>query len=160
MKNQYEHFLGWLRDAHALEQQIEILVEGQVNRLENYPSIQSRLVRHIDTKVLHQETLHNAIKRLGGDTSVLKDAAAKLMATGQNVVGSTMSDEVVKGAMTLYVFTQVAISSYTVLIAAAEAIADIDAANALKYVLEDEIAMSKWLLEDLPSLTQSFLCRI
>lgn len=46
------------------------------------------------------------------------------MAFGQAVGGSLMSDEVIKGAMAGYVFENMEIASYTVLIAAAEAAGD------------------------------------
>jgi ferritin-like metal-binding protein YciE len=48
----------------------------------------------------------------------------KLMAFGQAVGGSLMSDEVIKGAMAGYVFENVEIAAYTVLIAAAKAAGD------------------------------------
>lgn len=43
------------------------------------------------------------------------------MAFGQAVGGSLMSDEVIKGAMAGYVFENMEVASYTVLIAAAKA---------------------------------------
>jgi ferritin-like metal-binding protein YciE len=48
----------------------------------------------------------------------------KLMAFGQAVGGSLMSDEVIKGSMAGYVFENVEIAAYTVLIAAAKAAGD------------------------------------
>jgi ferritin-like metal-binding protein YciE len=39
------------------------------------------------------------LNRLGGSSSTIKDMTGKLMAFGQAVGGSLMSDEVIKGAM-------------------------------------------------------------
>lgn len=159
MTTHQENLVDWLRDAHALEEQIETLLKGQADRLEHYPDLRLRYETHQAATVRHQEVLKNALARLGDDTSALKDVAAKIMATGQNLVGCAMSDEVVKSAMTLYVFTHVAISSYTVLIAAADGVNDFETNTALKSILDDQISMSDWLLENLPSLTQAFLSR-
>lgn len=159
MKSKTEHLLEWLRDAHALEQQMEVLLKGQAERLEHYPDLKLRIESHLEQTIRHQQALNIAIQRMGGGISSIKDWAGKLMATGQNLVGTAMSDEVVKSAMTLYVFTHTAISSYSVLIAGAEAANNTELANTLKYMMEDEITMSNWLFGNLPLLTQSFLSR-
>ena len=81
------------------------------------------------------------------------------MAFGQAVGGMTVSDEVVKGAMTGYVFENVEIAAYTVLIAAAKAAGDVETQKACEEILPQEIAMADWLKEHLPELTQAFLDR-
>lgn len=160
MNNQIrEHLLDWLRDAHAMENQMETLLKGQFDRLEHYAELKAAIQTHLEATRTHQLNLRNNIERLGGDTSMVKDLGAKLMATGQNLVGSTMSDEVVKGAMTLYVFTHVAISSYTVLSAAADLYGDVDVKRLSEKALDDEMGMSQWLEKELPQLTTAFLNR-
>mgnify|MGYP002039196635 FL=1 len=99
------------------------------------------------------------IERLGGSTSTLKDLAGKLMAFGQAVGGMAMSDEVVKGAMAGYVFENMEIASYTVLIEAAEAVGDSATAQACRSILKEEVAMAEWLKEHLPEVTRAFLAR-
>ena len=34
-----ENLLDWLRDAHAMEQQAETMLNAQVERLEHYPEL-------------------------------------------------------------------------------------------------------------------------
>ena len=43
-----ENLLDWLRDAHAMEQQAESMLKGQAERLEHYPELKGRIVRHIE----------------------------------------------------------------------------------------------------------------
>src|SRR5690606_42071490 len=59
------------------------------------------------------------LSRLGEQHSTLKDTGAKVMAFAQSLSGVVVSDEVVKGAMALYVFTQMEICSYKILAEAA-----------------------------------------
>ncbi len=154
-----EHLLDWLRDAHAMEQQAETMLKGQAERLEHYPTLKARIEQHIRETQGQQETLEKCIKRLGGSTSTLKDLAGKLMAFGQAVGGATMSDEVVKGAMSGYIFENMEIASYTVLIEAADYAGDTKTADACRSIIKEEIAMADWLREHLPEVTRAFLAR-
>ncbi|MDG9883799.1 DUF892 family protein [Pseudomonas sp. GD04058] len=154
-----ENLLDWLRDAHAMEQQAESMLKAQAERLEHYPLLKTRIVKHIEETRGQQRQLVGCIERLGGSTSTLKDLAGKLMAFAQGVGGMTMSDEVVKGAMAGYVFENLEIASYTVLIEAAEAAGDVATAEVCRSIIKEEIAMADWLREHLPEVTRAFLER-
>ncbi|TIP78836.1 MAG: DUF892 family protein, partial [Mesorhizobium sp.] len=41
-----ERLVQWLRDAHAMEEQAETILSGQIERLENYPEIRERMNTH------------------------------------------------------------------------------------------------------------------
>jgi len=154
-----ENLLDWLNDAHAMEQQAEKMLRAQAERLEHYPALKARIEEHLQETLGQQKLVEQCIKRLGGSTSTLKDLAAKLMAFGQAVGGMTMSDEVVKGAMSGYVFENLEIASYTVLIEAAKVAGDVETQRACEQILPQEIAMAEWLREHLPEITQAFLER-
>lgn len=154
-----EHLLDWLRDAHAMEQQAEKMLRAQSERLEHYPQLKARIDDHIEETLWQQEQLEGCITRLGGSTSLLKDLAGKLMAFGQAVGGMAVSDEVVKGAISGYVFENLEIASYTVLITAAEAAGDLETQEVAEAILPQEQAMADWLLEHLPEVTEAFLSR-
>ena len=81
------------------------------------------------------------------------------MAFGQAVGGMAVSDEVIKGAMAGYVFENLEIATYTVLIAAAKAVGDTETQKTCEKILPQEVAMAEWLKEHLPELTQAFLDR-
>ncbi|MBV4455718.1 MULTISPECIES: ferritin-like domain-containing protein [Pseudomonas] len=159
MATPQENLLDWLRDAHAMEQQAEKMLKAQSERLEHYPQLKARIDQHIEETLGQQQLIDQCLTRLGGSASTLKDMGGKLMAFGQAVGGSLMSDEVIKGAMAGYVFEHVEISSYTALIAAAKEAGDTETQAACEQILPQEIAMAEWLLEHLPELTQAFLRR-
>jgi len=159
MATPQENLLDWLRDAHAMEQQAEKMLKAQSERLENYPQLKARIDEHIEETLGQQQLIDECLTRLGGSASTLKDVGGKLMAFGQAVGGSLMSDEVIKGAMAGYVFENMEVASYTVLIAAAKAAGDAETQAACEKILPQEAAMAQWLLEHLPELTQAFLQR-
>ena len=159
MTDARDHLIDWLRDAHAMEQQAEQMLSAQKSRLENYPKLRTRIEKHIEETQGQKALLERTLTRLGSEPSTLKDIGGKLMAFGQAVGGMTVSDEVVKGAMAGYVFENVEIAAYTVLIAAAKAAGDVETQMACEEILPQEIAMADWLKEHLPELTQAFLDR-
>ncbi|MDF3191787.1 ferritin-like domain-containing protein [Pseudomonas paracarnis] len=159
MATPQENLLDWLRDAHAMEQQAEKMLKAQSERLENYPQLKARIDEHIEETLGQQQLIDECLTRLGGSASTLKDVGGKLMAFGQAVGGSLMSDEVIKGAMAGYVFENMEVASYTVLITAAKAAGDAETQAACEKILPQEVAMAQWLLEHLPELTQAFLQR-
>jgi len=154
-----DHLTDWLRDAHAMEQQAEAMLEAQASRLEHYPVLRQRIVQHIDETRWQRAQLESCLSRLGSSPSVLKDTGGKLAAFGQGIGGMMVSDEVVKGAMAGYVFENMEIASYTVLIAAATAAGDADTRAVCEQIIAQERAMAAWLLEHLPETTAAFLAR-
>jgi ferritin-like metal-binding protein YciE len=159
MATPQENLLDWLRDAHAMEQQAEKMLKAQSERLEHYPDLKARIDQHIQETLGQQKLIDGCLARLGGSASTLKDMTGKLMAFGQAVGGSLMSDEVVKGAMAGYVFENVEIATYTTLIAAAKAAGDQQTQAACEQILPQEQAMAQWLLEHMPQITEAFLIR-
>ncbi|MDQ7985574.1 ferritin-like domain-containing protein [Pseudomonas sp. G34] len=159
MTTKPEHLMNWLRDAHAMEQQAERMLTAQKERLHNYPKLRTRIEKHIEETIGQRQTLEQALLRLDSEPSTMKDLSGKLMAFGQAVGGMAMSDEVVKGAMSGYVFETLEIASYTVLIAAAKAVGDTQTQQDCETILQQEIAMADWLREHLPELSQAFLDR-
>ena len=159
MTSKQENLLDWLRDAHAMEQQAEQMLKAQAARLEHYPQLKTRIEQHIEETHGQQRLLEEWLKRLDSSPSTLKDIGAKLMAFGQAVAGMTVSDEVVKGAMSGYVFENMEIAAYTVLIAAAREVGDAETLAALERILPQEQAMADWFRDHLPELTQAFLAR-
>jgi ferritin-like metal-binding protein YciE len=117
MATPQENLLDWLRDAHAMEQQAEKMLKAQSERLEHYPKLKARIDFHIQEMLGQQKLIEECLSRLGGSSSTIKNMTGKLMAFGQAVGGSLMSDEVIKGAMAGYVFENVEIAAYAVLIA-------------------------------------------
>ena len=89
----------------------------------------------------------------------MKDMMGKVTAMGQAVGGMFASDEVVKGAISGYVFEQFEIACYTSLIAAAELAGDAEGARVFEQIREQEKAMADWALTHLPDVTEQFMVR-
>jgi ferritin-like metal-binding protein YciE len=154
-----ENLIDWLRDAHAMEQQAETMLEAQASRLEHYPDLRERIVQHIKETQWQREQLEGCLARLGSSPSMMKDMGGKLMAFGQGLGGMLNSDEVIKGGMAGYVFENIEIATYTVLIAAAAVVGDTQTKAVCEAIIQQEHAMAAWLLQHLPSTTTSFLIR-
>lgn len=154
-----EHLVDWLRDAHAMEKQGEKMLAGMADRLEHYPKLKARILQHMEETHGQIQLLEGCLDRLESSPSTIKDIAGKITAFGQSVSGIFVSDEVIKGAMSSYVFENMEIASYTILIAAAKATGDVETQRVCELILPQEVAMSDWLLENLPELTVAFLSR-
>jgi ferritin-like metal-binding protein YciE len=154
-----EWLIQWVRDAHAMEEQAETMLSGQVSRLENYPELRERIRLHVDETRNQAARLKSYLDSRNEGSSTLKDAGAKMMAMAQSISGVFAGDEVMKGALAGYTFEHMEIASYTALIAAAEAQGDAELARICKENLREEVAMAEWLVSHLPSTTTQFLQR-
>lgn len=159
MASNDERLAQWLRDAHAMEEQAETMLKAQTSRLENYPELKQRIEQHITETQTQAKRLEDCIERLDSETSSMKDAAGKMMATMQGLGGMFAGDEVVKGAMAGYTFEHFEIGSYTALIAAAQEAGDSQIASVCRQNLDEEQAMADWMKEHLASITQQYLAR-
>ena len=154
-----ENYLAWVKDAHAMEKQAESMLEKQAARLEHYPDLKARIQQHIEETSQQQALVQSVIDRYDTSHSVLKDTMGKLTAFGQAMGGMMADDEVVKGAISSYVFENLEIASYTSLIAAAEMVGDTEGARIFAQIREQEVAMADWALNHLPDVTEQFLTR-
>jgi ferritin-like metal-binding protein YciE len=48
MPEAHEWMIQWLRDAHAMEEQAQTMLLGQVSRIENYPELKDRISKHLE----------------------------------------------------------------------------------------------------------------
>lgn len=154
-----ENYLAWVKDAHAMEKQAESMLEKMSGRLEHYPDLKARIDQHIEETRQQQALVQSVIDRYDTSSSTLKDAMGKLSAMGQAMGGMMADDEVVKGAISGYVFENLEIGSYTSLIAAAKLVGDTEGVRIFTQIREQEIAMAEWCLQHLPDVTEQFMIR-
>ena len=159
MSNPKERLVQWLRDAHAMEEQAETMIGGQVSRIENYPELRNRMKQHLEETRRQAERIEMCLKRLGDDASTMKDAGGKIMAMGQAMSGMFAGDEVVKGSLASYTFEHMEIASYRILIATAKLAGDVETQRVCEEILREEEAMADWLKSHMDSVTQQFLSR-
>ncbi len=157
--NHQENYLAWVKDAHAMEKQAESMLEKMSGRLQHYPDLKSRIEKHIEETRQQQVLVQSVIDRYDTSHSTLKDAVGKLTAFGQAMGGMLAEDEVVKGAISGYVFENLEIASYTSLIAAAGLVGDTEGAEIFAKIRAQEVAMADWCLNHLPGVTEQFMVR-
>lgn len=154
-----DNYIGWIRDAHAMEEQAITMLSSQAERLENYPELRTRIEHHIEETRGQSQALERVLHRLDDDTSMLKVAAGKFSATMQGLGGMFADDEVIKGTLAGYTFEHMEIESYRVLIAAAEAIGDTESKAVFETILQQEEAMANWLAANTGKTVKTFLAR-
>jgi len=159
MSEAREWLIQWLRDAHAMEEQAETMLNGQLSRIENYPELSDRVRMHLEETKRQAERLQTCLDGLGEGSSTLKDAGGKIMAIGQSLSGIFAGDEVMKGSLASYTFEHMEIASYTILIAAAKAQGEAEILRVCEQNLREEVAMAEWLKNHLPGTTEKFLAR-
>ncbi|AKN27161.1 hypothetical protein AB691_2266 [Stutzerimonas stutzeri] len=152
-----ERLIEWLRDAHAMEAQAETMLNKQASRIEHYPELKARIEQHITETQNQAKLIEGCLQRYDKSYSGLKDLGGKMMAMGQAMGGMMVNDEIVKGAQMGYVFENLEIASYKILIAAAEAVGDMQTKEVCERILVEEVAMADWLRDHLAELTQAYL---
>lgn len=155
-----ENIRIWLRDAHAMEEHAEQFFSGQLNRLRDYLSSHQRMELEIGQIKQHQILLSIRVQQLGSAKSTIKDVAARFVAGAQNIASMLTNDEPVTSIHALHTFTQAAIGSYKILIAAAEAANDIATKQVCLDVLEHTEIRAAWLAEELTEVTKRFLFKL
>ncbi|MFN4142560.1 ferritin-like domain-containing protein [Aestuariivirga sp.] len=154
-----ERLVQWLRDAHAMEKQAETMLHGMEERIENYPHLRKRLAQHLKETQHQAQRLEDAIGRLGGSTSAIKDTAASMVTLVQNLGTALAGDEVMKGVLAGFAFEHYEIGSYRILIAAAGVLGDKETARICRENLREEEDMAQWLSQNIDSITAEYLER-
>lgn len=154
-----DRLVEWLRDAHAAEEQSEQMLSKFAGRIENYPALKEQIHRHIEETRGQARRLKTCLERYDDSSSTLKDTFGKMMAFAQGMSGVFVDDEIIKGSMAAYTFEHMEIASYRILIAAADAVGDMETRKICEQILEEEIAMASWLEDNLPEITQNYIAR-
>jgi ferritin-like metal-binding protein YciE len=156
MTDPKDHLISWLKDAHAAEEQAVTMLSNFARRIENYPELKVRIEQHVRETERHSEAIKGCLQRHGTDASMLKDMGTKLMGLGQGLSGMFTSDEVMKGVLASYTFEHMEIASYRILAAAARSLGDAETQRVCEQILQEELAMAKWLEEHFDGLTETF----
>ncbi|WP_017761089.1 ferritin-like domain-containing protein [Pseudacidovorax intermedius] len=157
MTHPADHLMDWLRDAHAMEEQAETMLQTASDRLQNYPELKAKMQAHLQETREQARMLRECIQRRGGDTSSMKDVAGKMSAMMQGLGARMADDEVMKVAMSCYAFEHFEVATYRILVAAAEMAQDTQTRQVCEDILRQEEATAAWLGERLGVLTQEFL---
>ena len=150
-------FVTGLRNAHALENEALSIMNRQIERLENYPELSARLKQHKEETEIQQQRVGQILEDLGEDNSTLKDTALSVMGSMAALGHSVAGDEILKNSFADLAFENFEIASYTSFITMAQIGGFTAAVPLLEQNLEEEIAMSGWLEDNTPLITQRYV---
>ncbi|MFM0441130.1 ferritin-like domain-containing protein [Paraburkholderia strydomiana] len=158
MSTSRAHLIHWLRNAYAMEKHAEAMLAAQAARLGyDDPQMRMRIEQHLQETLGQQAMLEGCLARLDSRPSLIKGMGGEMAAFAQALIGMTMRDEMVKGAMTMYAFEHMEIASYTALMHAAEAGGDLETKRICEQVLAQEVEMAGWLFRRIPATVTRYL---
>jgi ferritin-like metal-binding protein YciE len=159
-EEQKKVYLAWLRDAHAMELGLVTVLEKQAEDFKDEAETASKIREHCDVTKKHAEMVEECIVRNGGDVSTVKDWGSKMTA-GMQGLGMSFNDDLkVKDAHSSYAAEQFEIATYTLIQAAAEEFGDEATSEVCSKIMEDEIDMANWLMENMPVVAQKYLLEL
>lgn len=152
-------FITGLKNAHAVENQAIELLNRQIERIENYPEIKTRLQQHLDETNHQIQRLEALLGSLNESRSVLKDNALSLTGNLAAIMHGAMQDEILKNSFANFAFENFEIASYKSLIKIAELTGHQDAVQPLNQTLREEEGMAHWIDTHLTDVTSKYLQR-
>ncbi|EPE97051.1 ferritin-like domain-containing protein [Rhizobium grahamii] len=150
-------FILGLRNAHAMENQALSIMKPQLSRIENYPEVAAKLEQHIRETEGQIVRIEEILASLNEDHSTLKDIALSLSGAMAAMGHTVAGDEILKNAFANFAFENFEIAAYKSLLTVAETGGYNAGALALQANLAEELAMARWLDDNLVTLTTKFL---
>lgn len=151
-------FVTGLRNAHAMENQAEEMIERQLDSMTDYPELLPRLRQHLDETRSQKRRLEEILDSLGESESSLKDMAMSFMGNLQAIGHSMAGDEVLKNTFANNAFENFEIAAYKSLLALNEE-AGGSAAGLLEQSLAEERAMADWVASQVETVTMLYMRR-
>lgn len=152
-----EIFVTGLRNAHALENQAVELLSRQVERIESYPLMADRLRRHIEESRIQAQRLEEILTAHGSSESWIKDTGLSIMGNIAALMHAPTQDEVLKNTFANFAFEHFEIAAYRGLLVMADACGDARAPGLLRQSLDEEIAMARWIDENLDTTVSTYI---
>ena len=99
-----EIFVTGLKNAHAMENQALSIMKPQLERLEHYPEMASRIRDHIAETEAQAQRLDRILADVGEGASSLKDTFLSAFGGMASLGHATAGDEVLKNAFANHAF--------------------------------------------------------
>ncbi len=147
-----------LRNAHAMENQAQELMERQSERTGDFPEVQSALRRHLEETKQQLRRLEDCLSQLGESESTLKDTAMSAMANLTAMGHAMAGDEILKNAFADSAFEHYEIAAYKSLLTLCKH-AGIDLSTPLQASLREEEAMAEWIDNRIEDVTLQYLAK-
>jgi len=150
-------FTTGLRNIHATKRQGKAMLERQLDRLENYPRLKTRLAQNLSETNAQLTRIEAILGDLGDSPSGLKDAAMSLIGNMGAAMNAPAGDEVLKNSFSNAGLVQFQIAAYEALITLGEAAGQTEALRPLQMCLNEERSLAAWLSENLRGTVISHL---
>jgi ferritin-like metal-binding protein YciE len=148
-----------LRNAHAVESQAVELLERQVQALDDYTEVQSRVQQHLDETRSQLERVEDCLDQLGERRSAIKDVALSTLGNFMALSNTMADDAILKNAFASYSFEHYEIAAYESLLELAELADEPEIMSLLQQNLSEEQAMARWLASNIRSVTRDYVRR-
>lgn len=150
-------FITGLKNAHAMENQALSIMKPQLERLEHYPDMATRLREHITETEGQAERLDQILESVGESASTMKDTFLLTFGSMASLGHAAAGDEVLKNAFANHAFENYEIAAYISLITSAKASGETNAVSLLEQNLGEERRMAEWIAKNLPQVTDAYL---
>jgi ferritin-like metal-binding protein YciE len=148
-----------LRNAHAMENQAEELMERQISRMTDYPDIHARLEQHLAETRLQKKRLEECLHSCGENPSTIKDMAMSLTGNLAALTHAMAQDEVLKNTFANNAFEHYEIAAYKSLLTLSS-LAGVNAIRSpLEQSLREEEQMAAWVDAHIDQVTRDFVTR-
>jgi ferritin-like metal-binding protein YciE len=145
-----------LRNAHAMENQAEELMERQVERSGEFPEVQTKLRAHLNETRQQKLRLEECLKEFGESTSTIKDAAMTFTGNLAAAGHAMAKDEILKNALANNAFENYEIAAYKSLLAISRLLGA-SVTGPLEQSLREEEAMASWIDSHVDEITLAYL---
>jgi ferritin-like metal-binding protein YciE len=152
-----ELFVVGLRNIHATVRQGKTMVQAQLNRLENYPSLSAKLESHLIEKDMQLARVEKLLQGLDESPSAFKDTTMSMMGTISSASTAMADDEILKNSFSTYGLANFEAAAYETLILFAEVAEQYDALEPLQLSLSEERGMASFIAENLRGTSLRFL---
>jgi ferritin-like metal-binding protein YciE len=157
MATRKDDLLSWLRDAHAMETATVDNIERLIGHAGRYPEIKARLERHLESSRRQVTEIEDQLKKLGSDTSTLKDLAMRFTGRVQPWLASLSPDDMPKNCIAGHAWEHFEIASYRSLEAAAEDLGIAELRDMCARFVREEEEMADFFLHHLAAVTRQHL---
>jgi ferritin-like metal-binding protein YciE len=140
-----EQLVAYIEDAHALEQMMELAIQGMISSAPDFPEFQEPLGHHLEETRRHKALLEERLRAHGGSTSKAKDTAMMFGALGLAALNKVRSDTAGKVARDGFAAEHLEIACYELLERVATRAGDEQTAEVARRNKADEVAMAEKL---------------
>jgi ferritin-like metal-binding protein YciE len=148
-----------LRNAHGMEVQARELMERQCARLDDYPTVQTRLRAHLAETIEQLRRLDKCLAACGETASVIKDTLMSAFANLTAIGHAAADDEILKNTFANAAFEHYEIAAYKSLLILCYQAGMPGLQEPLRQSLGEEQRMAAWLDEHVEEVTLAYLAK-